>query len=318
MGRIVDLGIPVVNLGEESLPGVPMVDFDATKIGHMAADHLLQRGLGHFGYVGIRGVCWSDRRREAFVGRVTAAGGSCRVCEPTSKGGLHGDFEVEHDELARWLTSLPRPVGIMACYDVMGGRVLGICREVGLAVPEEIAVLGVDNDAVLCEVADPPLSSVDQRSERAGYEAASLLDRLMQGESFRETVVLDPKGVVPRQSTDVIAVDDPDIQAALRLIRTHACRGLHVEDVAEASPLSRRTLERRFRRLLGRTPHDENPPRPVGTRQAATDPDRLGPGPHRRPDGLRAPCIPVRALQEVERPDAGQISPWRKMGQGNG
>ncbi|HOM15937.1 MAG TPA: XylR family transcriptional regulator, partial [Thermoguttaceae bacterium] len=160
--RILDLGIPMVNLGEEPLEGVPIVDIDSAKIGRLAAEHLLERGFRHFGYVGIRGVCWSDRRKDAFVQRVEAAGATCSVCEPTSRLRLHSDWETERQKLADWLQSLPRPVGIMACYDVMGCRLLGVCRELGLAVPEEVAVIGVDNDQVLCEVAAPPISSIDQ------------------------------------------------------------------------------------------------------------------------------------------------------------
>lgn len=255
--RIVHLGIPVVNLGEQPLEGVPMVDIDGGRIGQLAAEHLLEHGFRHFGYVGIRGVCWSDKRRDAFVQHVTAAGGTCSVCEPTTWCRLHTDWEREREKLAHWLQSLPRPVGIMACYDVMGCRLLGVCRELGLAVPEEVAVIGVDNDVVLCEVADPPLSSVNQGEERAGYEGAALLDRIIRGEPFPQTVLLEPKEVVPRQSTDVVAVEDPDVQMALRMIRLQACKGLRVEDIAESLALSRRTLERRFQKLLGRSPYGE-------------------------------------------------------------
>lgn len=255
--QIVDLGVPVVNLGEEPMEGAPMVDIDGAKIGQLAAEHLLQRGFRHFGYVGIRGVCWSDNRKKAFVQRVQAAGATCSVCEPTTRLRLHSDWEIERQKLADWLQSLPRPVGVMACYDVMGCRVLGVCRELGLTVPEEAAVVGVDNDLVLCEVAEPPLSSVDQGVERAGYEGAALLDRIIQGDSFRGTVLLEPKEVVTRQSSDVVAVEDPDVQTALRMIRMHACKGLRVEDIADDLAISRRTLERRFRNLLGRSPHEE-------------------------------------------------------------
>jgi LacI family transcriptional regulator len=163
------------------------------------------------------------------------------------------------DEIGRWLLSLPRPVGVMACYDIRARHVLDACRRVGLAVPDQVAVIGVDNDEFLCNLAEPPLSSVAPDTRRTGYEAAALLDRLMSGRERPrgQAIFVEPLGVVARRSTDVLAVGDPDVSAAVRFIREHACQGIAVKDLLARVPLSRRVLEGRFRKLLGRTPHEE-------------------------------------------------------------
>jgi len=146
----------------------------------------------------------------------------------------------------------------MACYDIKAQQLLDICRELEIAVPEEAAVIGVDNDRTLCALADPPLSSVICNSRRAGYEAASLLDRVMSGESVSpDAILIEPLGIETRQSTDILAIDDPHVAVALRFIREQACRGINVGDVLSRVPISRRVLESRFGKLLGRTPHQE-------------------------------------------------------------
>jgi LacI family transcriptional regulator len=147
----------------------------------------------------------------------------------------------------------------MACYDIRARHVLDACRRVGLAVPDQVAVVGVDNDEFLCNLSDPPLSSVAPDTRRTGYEAAALLDRLMSGreKSRGQSTFVQPLGVVARRSTDVLALADPDVSAAVRFIREHACDGIAVKDVLDEVPLSRRVLEGRFRKLFGRTPHDE-------------------------------------------------------------
>jgi LacI family transcriptional regulator len=146
----------------------------------------------------------------------------------------------------------------MACYDFKGQQVLDVCAELGIAVPEQVAVIGVDNDSHLCSLCTPPLTSVVPDTRRAGYEAARLLDRLMQGSPVpADAILVKPVGIVDRQSTDVYAIDDADVVRALRFIRAHACEGIRVADVLREVSLSRRVLESRFRELLGRTPHAE-------------------------------------------------------------
>jgi LacI family transcriptional regulator len=161
-------------------------------------------------------------------------------------------------ELVWWLQSLPKPVGLMACNDLRAHQVLMACDENDLAVPEEVAVIGVDNDEAICGLSRPPLSSIDQNAEEVGYQAAALLDRLMQGGAPpQEKLIVEPSSVVARQSTDVVAVADADVAAALHHIREHACDGLSVNELLASVAMSRRTLERRFASLLGRSPKDE-------------------------------------------------------------
>ena len=146
----------------------------------------------------------------------------------------------------------------MAAYDIGGRQVLDACRRAGVAVPDEVAVVGVDNDGLLCELSDPPLTSVEPDARRTGYTAAEILDRLM---NFRRVPVLShripPVGVVTRQSSDTMAVGDADVAEAVRFIRENACSGISVKDVLQRVPLSRRALETRFVKAVGRTPHAE-------------------------------------------------------------
>jgi LacI family transcriptional regulator len=157
-----------------------------------------------------------------------------------------------------WVRTLPKPVGVMACYDIKGQQLLDVCRDLGIAVPEQVAVIGVDNDVRLCRLCTPTLSSVVPDTRRAGYEAAQLLDRMMAGEKVSaEGILIPPAGIAKRRSSDTSAIQDPDIVAAMRYIREHACDGITVADLLKIVPLSRRMLEYRFQKLVGRTPHAE-------------------------------------------------------------
>lgn len=176
-------------------------------------------------------------------------------------------WSLLQDELKAWLAALPKPVGIMACHDVRARHVLEACRSLGLRVPHDVAVVGVDDDEFVCELCDPPLSSVSLAARSVGHEAAQLLDRLMRPTRFaagttmaspmpRRTLV-PPVGVVARQSTDTLAVADPVIAAAIRTIRERAAKGLEISELVTASKLSRWQLEDRFRRVVGRSIHDD-------------------------------------------------------------
>lgn len=246
-------GLPVVNLrGTLSDLELPFVGTDNRKVAELGADHLLGLGFRHLAICGYysgyhRGF---DERRDRFQQVVKDAGGDCHVyCRRLPK-----TWEQQQQHLARWVRGLPKPVGIMACNDDRGLEVLDACRRVGVIVPDEAAVLGVDNDQYLCEMATPALSSIALNLERIGYEAAILLERLMSGcappTSPKE---IGPRGVVVRQSTNVLAIEDPDVAHAIRFIREHACEGIHLADVVEQVQVSRSTLAPRFRSLLGRT-----------------------------------------------------------------
>jgi LacI family transcriptional regulator len=167
-----------------------------------------------------------------------------------------GDETV--DLIARWLRGLPKPLAVFACYDTRGQQTLEACRRVGLAVPEEVAVLGVDDDEALCALSSPPLSSIRLNPRRAGWEAAALLARLMGGKkTVTQDQLIPPLAATTRQSTDILAVPDQKIASALRYIREHACTGIGVADVLRHCPMARRSLEKRLKKLLGRTPREE-------------------------------------------------------------
>lgn len=253
---VVKTGLPAVDLSAARLvPELPWVETNDEEIARLAADHLIERGFKRCAFCGDGRFNWSVWREKSFVARLKAAGQTCAVFRPEVAA---GDVAAEARELARWLKELPKPVGIMACYDIRGQQVLDACRGAGLAVPDEVAVIGVDNDTLLCELASPPLSSVIPNAHRAGYDAAALLDKLMAGKRVPAAAhLIAPLGIAERQSTDVLAVDDRDVARAVQFIREHACEGINVSDVLQAVPLSRRVLEQRFQRLLGCTPREE-------------------------------------------------------------
>lgn len=255
---VAKLSVPTIDLTPSRLlPLAPWVKSDDAAIAHLAAQHFLERGFRHFAFCGDARFSWSHRRGERFGLLVRGAGRACHTFAPT-RAPHPPDADAEVDAIGAWLASLPKPVAVFACYDNRGQQVLEACRRAGLAVPEQVAVLGVDNDEVLCALSPPPLSSITLNARRAGWEAAALLSLLMRGETIAPTAhLIPPVAVATRQSTDVLAVADPKIAAALRYIREHACEGISVSDVLRHCPMARRALETRFRKLLGRTPRQE-------------------------------------------------------------
>ncbi len=250
--------IAVVHLGEQIETDLPMVYAADPPIARLAAEHLLERRVEHFGFAGIAGKYWSDQRRAAFVEWLAEAGYGCSVFELEGRQAKGIGRQDQDDQLADWLRALPKPCGILACYDVMGLRVLDVCRQIGVEVPEQVAVIGVDNDTLLCNLADPPLSSVAHDLDRIGYEAAVTLDQLMDGRPPETSrCLVDPAGVVARQSTDLRAIQDDHVARAINFIRRHACDGIQVDDIARHVHLSRVTLTRRFEKLIGRSPKAE-------------------------------------------------------------
>ena len=248
--------VPVVDLSAAGLlPRAPVVTTDNAAIARLAVQHFTERGFRHFGYCGEARFAWSVARGKCFSLFARTHGHTCAIyTRPGSR--VNSDEEV--DAIARWLRRLPKPAAVFACYDACGQRVLDACRRAGLAVPEEVAVLGVDNDELLCALSPPPLSSICLNTPRTGWQAAALLARMMGGEKVpAETQRVPPLSVVTRQSTDVLAVGDPPVARALHYIRAHACDGLGVSDVLRHCLMARRTLEARLKALLGRTPREE-------------------------------------------------------------
>lgn len=249
---------PVVDLNSlHSDLGLPRIRSDNRAIGRQAAEHLLERGFRHLAFCGYAAE-WSDLRREGFMAAAEAARLNCSVYESPWRGRHLPEWDDDQDRIAKWIQSLPKPCGLMACNDPRGQQVLDACQRVDAAVPEAVAVVGVDNDDVFCDLCDPPLSSIMPNPQRIGYEAAAMLDRLMAGEPPAiGDYLIEPIGVHTRQSTDVLAVEDPDVAAAMTFIRDHAADGCTVDDVLHHVPLGRSSLERRFRKYLGRSPQAE-------------------------------------------------------------
>ncbi|ODU23767.1 MAG: XylR family transcriptional regulator [Verrucomicrobia bacterium SCN 57-15] len=248
--------LPIVDMSAARLlPSLPWFETDDGAIAHIAVEHLVERGFTNLAFVGDSQFNWSKWRCEHFENSVRAAGHNCFVLDIGKK---KKSEEEGLRRIAEWVRELPKPVGVMACYDFTGQQVLDACRRLDIAVPDEVAVIGVDNDELLCELSDPPLSSVIPNTYRTGYEAAALLDQMMGGKIVKgETHLIPPLGVATRQSTDVLAIHDRNVARAINYIRKNACNGINVQDVIRAVPQSRRLLEKKFKKLLGRTPHDE-------------------------------------------------------------
>ena len=249
--------LPVVDVSAERFSSeFSRVSIDNGAVARLAAEHLATKGFLDFAYCGDRRFLWSRQRGVEFRRCLAEKGRRCvDFGEPAGTAKPGSDAEIR--AIARWLKGLPKPVGVFACYDGRALQVLEACQLLGLHVPDQVAVLGVDNDELVCDLANPPLSSVQPNARRSGYEAAALLARLMGGEkkAVAPTHQVQPVRVVERQSTDVVAVADVKVAAALKFIRLHACEGMDVGDVLRAVPMSRTRLEQKFKALLGHSPH---------------------------------------------------------------
>lgn len=249
--------LPVVDVSAERFVSEFFrVSIDNAGVARLAAEHLEAKGFSDFAYCGDSRFLWSRQRGAEFRQCLAGRGRRCvDFVEKAGSGRPGSDAEIR--AIARWLKALPKPVGVFACYDGRALQVLEACQLLGLHVPDQVAVLGVDNDELVCELANPPLSSVQPNARRSGYEAAALLARLMRGDkkAMAPTHQVQPVRVVERQSTDVVAVADVKIAAALKFIRQHACEGIGVGEVLRAVPMSRTRLEQKFEALLGHSPH---------------------------------------------------------------
>jgi LacI family transcriptional regulator len=262
--ELVGLEISAVGVGaiRDDCPwelDISTVSTNNQRIAELAASHLLERNLRSFAYCGVASRTidpWNRLRRAAFVSHLKSAGYGCSVYR--GRESASHSWEQLQGRLAAWLSDLPKPLGLMAANDARARHVLEACRRTGLRVPEDVAVIGVDNDDLICNLAHPPLTSIVQGTEEIGYRAASLLDRLMNRRVRKTThLLVDPVGVITRESTDLVATEDVVASTALAFIRQHASEGIQVADVARAANVSRSTLDARFRHVVGRTVHEE-------------------------------------------------------------
>ncbi len=254
------LRIPAINLtNRRPNPSVPRVGADDLGIGRLAARYFLDRGYAHFAYLGLSSMNFSQQREAGFTAELKTAGNAyCSFSAWLLERGLS---ESEHfDGITRWIASLPRPVALFCGCDSFAWAALEACREAAVAVPESVSVIGVDNDPMICLLSTPQLSSVAVPAERIGFEAARLLHAEMQqlgSVPVAAPLLLPAKEVVTRASSDCLAIDDGGVAAAVKFIRNHAASRIGVDDVARAAGVARRSLERKFRGVLGRSPLEE-------------------------------------------------------------
>lgn len=236
--------------------GIPLVGVNNDRIADAAFEHFQERGFQHIAWCDFfrRKRTWIDQRRARLVLRAGEAGISCSVFP--FKRGTPKHASWSHRELAElmdWLNQLPRPVAILACDDEQAHVVLNAARQLELRVPDDVAVLGIDNDEIFCRASNPPLSSVDVNTVAVGYKAAETLQQRMRGRRVPARTYLSPRGVVTRQSTDIVAVEDPDAAAALQYIRENACRAIDAANVADFLSVSRSTLDRYLQAAIGQS-----------------------------------------------------------------
>jgi len=247
---------PIINVsGVLPRLRIPTVRPDDAAIGRVVAHHFLERGFQHFAFVGNPTFAYSVKQEAAFCQAVKSAGYDAARCYDRSERSFHphGRLWAFDAHVRSWLQSLPTPIGIFASNDLWGVQLTEACHEVALRVPEDVAVVGVDNDSLMCELSRPSLSSVAIPSEQVGYEAAASLDRLLAGTRAPKALrLLPPLGIVTRQSSDILAVTDQDVASAIRFVRERAHTAISVNDVLREVPVGRRSLERRFHRVLQR------------------------------------------------------------------
>jgi len=253
------LDVPTVDLSAARLSeGIPWVETDNRAIAEFAANHLLERGFTNFGFLGEAGFNWSRWRYAEFKNYLEQKGISCQLFESLLTTDPNYSWQSEVDRLGAWVCGLPKPVGVFAGYDIAAQRLLDVCRDFDIAVPEQVAVIGAHNDALICDICSPPLTSIELNTYDTGFHAAMLLEKMMNGEEVApEGVFFGPITVRERLSTDTVAVDDTDVARALEYIRENATCNISVNDVLKQVDISRRKLETRFKKILGRTPHEE-------------------------------------------------------------
>lgn len=252
------LSLPIVNISA-TLPKspVPRVICDSRMLGELAADHLIERGFQQFAYYGLRGVAYSTARQEGFDERLAKSGfRSTSLLMPPTYRVRSQQWRDQLRKLVQWVTKLPKPVGLFAVTDYRARQVLDTCRQVGLRVPQQVAVIGVDNEEVICAHVQPRLSSVARNNRQEGYHAAAMLDLLLRHKplpSVEESI--SPLGVVARESTETVAFQDPRLCDAIDYMNENLAAPLGVQELASHVGVSRRWMEYAFREALGESPY---------------------------------------------------------------
>jgi LacI family transcriptional regulator len=257
--ELLNLKIPtILAIHDSSYPkNLPVIKTDSESIAKFASEHLIEKGFKNLAFFGFENYDWLKERRFYFTHFNSEAGYKTHIYRPRKRI-KKNEWENEQQDVSNWVAALPKPVGIFACNDDHGQHVLEVCKLINLRVPEEVAVIGVDNDPIICDISDPPLTSIAMNVESAGYEAAKLLDDMIDKKKTPgKQIMVSPSHVVQRQSTDILAVNDVNVSKAIQFIKKNAKNRILVKDVVNATSINRRALERRFKKNFHRSIYDE-------------------------------------------------------------
>ncbi|MDO4584069.1 MAG: DNA-binding transcriptional regulator [Planctomycetia bacterium] len=264
METILETGIPTIDLRRTILhPKIPQIGPDDRKVTELLFHHFRQLGFLSFGFLGVRAEPHTSMaiRRKSFAELVKKE--KLQYSQLIVSDVMDNTYRLSarkrnmYMRIRKWLQELPPQTAIVGCNDDMAFRILEECRSLGIAIPDTFAIAGIGNDECFCELGHPSMTSVDLNPQRIGYEAAVLLEKLMRGEKVPHASYVEPWGVVPRVSSDTVATDDEAITIALQFIREHACEEIGIRDVLDQVHLSRVSLEKRFKKFLGRTIYQE-------------------------------------------------------------
>ena len=233
---------------------IPNITGDYIRTGTMAAEYFLSKGYTNFGFFGYNGVCWSDERCDAFRTRVKESYPDDADFYMYDGQNIDNMWYYDQSELTAWLKSLPKPIAIMACDDNQGNILLQACELCGIHVPFDVAIIGVDNDEILCNMSNPSMSTINVDIERGGAATAAMAERMVKDHSYMgEDIVLQPLFVVERLSSSIFATNDKEVLMAIRYIHAHLDTKISVSDILDCVPISRRLLENRFKKMTGMT-----------------------------------------------------------------
>jgi LacI family transcriptional regulator len=256
--KLLQLEVPIIAQDtNERFLGIPNITGFYKETGQMAASYFIEKGFKNFAFYGFDNMVWSRERGEGFCEKLKKYGFEVHIYQH-QKEETPPLWSYKESSLSDWLKALPKPIAIMTCDDNQGQHVTEACKAVGINVPEQVSVLGVDNDLSICNLSDPPLSSISLNTEKAGFETAQLLSRMIANKDYEyQDIYVEALQIVTRRSTDFLAVDDKEISKALHFIYYNFKERISVDDVVNATALSRRVLEKRFQSVLKRSILDE-------------------------------------------------------------
>lgn len=259
--RCLERGIPCVDLSDypPQIPGIPKIHPDNRAVGHMAAEYFIEKGYHNFAFCGFSNKPWSMDRKAGFLEALDLVHREPSIFESEHPEFTEADWDKRNvRDIRCWIENIPKPLAVFSANDLRGLQVIDACSTLNVHVPEEVSVLGVNNDTLRCELSNPQLSSISLNCESYGQSAAKLLDKLMDGKSVGEmNILIEPRTVVTRRSTDAFCIEDQNVAAALHLIKNKAHEGITVDWVVKQLKISRSSLERNFRKYLGKTPQVE-------------------------------------------------------------